>query len=275
MVGMNTVSLNGLLLVTAIFAVAFIFLVVKMDKRHPTKHHHHLGDGHRPTVGGKEVIGAAETEMLKRDPVNPVLDYQANFDKGIHPAVYRDPIRIPDLATGSGSNGFYGAMSSYGSDRRPYGIGGSSQNGYLGPIPGRPMGVPVPAGAMRDPPRAEFGGRESFGSPFALIDGPVNSTPFFTSVDQWAPFRSIGTDYSKIGILTSSNGDGVMNLFGRPIAPAQDLWEYGAQDKNGFFIKLNDTRYLEDGDLVPHIAGKAGLGPWTVHNYVQSRYVWM
>jgi hypothetical protein len=256
-----------------IFVAGFALVIFSMRKQHDHRHR-----PRRPEVGGKQVIGSAE--------VNPVLKYQADYDEGIHPAVYRDPIRIPDVATGPG--GLYGgAGARYGENQRPYGIGGFGQGGFLGPIPGRPMGVPVPQNAMRDTNErmnrrmsgASNGYRnatlESFGSPFGLINGPVPSTPFYGSVDAWAPFRPIGTDYEKVGILTSANGDHILNLFRRPIAPVQELWEYAAEDKNGFFIRLNTTRYLEDGDLVHHVDGKAGMGPWTVHMYVTNKYIWV
>lgn len=107
---------------------------------------------------------------------------------------------------------------------------------------------------------------------------PVANVPFFGSVNSYAPFPEVNTPWEKSGILTSiSTGRGgdspqILNLYRRAIAPLQDLWEYQVQDKNGFVIKLH-AKYLQDGDIVPHVAGKEGS--WKVHDYVQNKYIWV
>lgn len=106
---------------------------------------------------------------------------------------------------------------------------------------------------------------------------PVANVPFFGSVNAYAPFPEVNTPWEKSGILTSIEGpqagrDQIMNLYRRPIAPLQDLWEYQVQDKNGFVIKLH-AKYLQNGDIIPHVTGKEGS--WKVHDYVQNKYIWV
>lgn len=113
---------------------------------------------------------------------------------------------------------------------------------------------------------------------------PVANVPFFGSVNSYAPFPEVITPWEKSGILTSIStpeldlaGRGgtspqILNLYRRPIAPLQDLWEYQVQDKNGFVIKLH-AKYLQNGDIVPHVTGKEGS--WRVHDYVQNKYIWV
>lgn len=80
-----------------------------------------------------------------------------------------------------------------------------------------------------------------------------------------------------MGIITTVNesDDSIMNLYRRPIAPLQDLWEYSAQDKNGFVIKLKNTNYLENGDIIPYVEGKQNKGSWKVTDYIKDKYVLM
>lgn len=110
--------------------------------------------------------------------------------------------------------------------------------------------------------------------------------PFFGNVNAYSPFPEIVNPWEKAGILTSmpqntlehnrniSNDDRILNLYRRPIAPVQNLWEYQVQDKNGFVIKLNN-KYIEDGDIITHIIGKEGLGPWRATIFVQNKYIWV
>jgi hypothetical protein len=209
---------------------------------------------------------------------HPVLQYQFSHDKGIVPATPGDPIRIPDVA---------GPMSLYG-DRspiydsmvirpqaRPYGMTAP------GPYPGMPIGVPVPAGTLKATAfgPADYGSLTGVGGYFPYQPRPLPSGDYFPavgSVDAYAPFPGVNTPWEKAGILTSTHHKNeILNLFRRPIAPGQNLWEYQVQDKNGFIIKLEQTRYLEDGDEIHHVIGKHGLGPWKAHIFVQNRYVWV
>lgn len=108
-----------------------------------------------------------------------------------------------------------------------------------GPRPGFPIGVPIPSNALK-----------------------------LTSFDIPAPPGGI----SKLGILTrgAPGKDGILDLFIRPIFPGQDLYEYYVRDKNDFVIKLKETRWLENGDVINHIPGKEGA--WKVN--VFTNYVW-
>lgn len=101
---------------------------------------------------------------------------------------------------------------------------------------------------------------------------PVANVPFFGSVNAYAPFPEVNTPWEKAGILTSMENKQIMNLYRRPIAPLQDLWEYQVQDKNGFVIKLPE-KYLQNGDVIPHVTGKEGS--WKVHDYIQNKYIWV
>lgn len=103
---------------------------------------------------------------------------------------------------------------------------------------------------------------------------PVSNVPFIGNVNSYAPFPEVNNPWEKSGILTSM-GDKkqILNLYRRPIAPLQDLWEYQVQDKNGFVIKLPE-KYLENGDIIPRVTGHDD-GPWKVHDYVQNKYIWV
>ncbi len=181
-----------------------------------------------------------------------------------------------------------------------------------GPYPGSYQNLPVPANSLKNGNLNDhFGGMEGYrrtnlgvaavmnnyvdpSGRQAMINQPLkvnNSSEyvpygpkgFVGSVDVNAPrgpevgsFDLIGSKWQKTGILTSSNPSkkAILNLFKRPIAPMQDLWEYQIQDKNGFMIKLNE-KYLENGDVVQHVTGKNGMGPWIVHDYEQNKYIWV
>lgn len=114
-----------------------------------------------------------------------------------------------------------------------------------------PMGVAVPIGAIKPP------GVVSAGS--------------ISSVNLDAPLREVTTSWTKIGLLVQDHK--LLNLWSRPIIPLQDIFQYQAEDKNGFIIPLRDTRYLEDGDVVNNIPGKPGV--WRVDLFQTSKYVWM
>jgi hypothetical protein len=149
---------------------------------------------------------------------------------------------------------------------------------YSGQYPNRPMNVPVPANALKETSErynAQFT-RVSQPPPLAL-ERPVapRNISFVGSADSFSPAPEVRTQWEKVGLLTSvrHEKDAIMNLFRRPIAPLQDLWEYNAQDKNGFVIKLKQTNFLEDGDVVQHVIGKEG--PWRVHIFSDNKWVWV
>jgi hypothetical protein len=122
----------------------------------------------------------------------------------------------------------------------------------------------------------------------------LSDVPFYGSVDSFAPFKEVRTPWEKVGLLTSFEhnkhdscdkndseckrrhfeGDReLLNLYRRPIAPLNDLWEYNVQDKNGFIIPLRNRTYLEDGDIVEHVIGKGG--PWKTQMFLNNKYIWM
>ena len=98
-----------------------------------------------------------------------------------------------------------------------------------------------------------------------------NSIPFVSSVNAFAPFPEVKTAWEKVGIV--SQEDKIMNLYRRPIAPLQDLFEYNVQDKDGFIINLKGVQFLEDGDILDDVIGKPGK--WIVHDFVKNKYVWI
>ena len=148
-----------------------------------------------------------------------------------------------------------------------------------GPQVGELMGVPVLAGALKTT-------NDRYSYPFMRMNstrvsddyfkpyGPnaVNSINFISSVNSFAPFREVGGSWEKIGLFINQleNGE-LMNAYRRPISPQQDLFEYTAQTKEGFVIRLEKT-YLEDGDVVS-ITGKPGL--WRLKSYINDKYILM
>lgn len=231
---------------------------------------------------------------------HPVLTYQRDNSSGIWPANWGDPIRIPDLA------GPYGSMN--------YTKGKAYDKNYPGPIPGKPLNIPVPMGSLKEtnenynhqffklfpPSNASIGTPQSnasvgaYPAPFNFppqnknisgFDGDyfkpygpnmmLNNIPFVGSVNSYAPFPEVNTPWEKVGILTSITGNEIMNLYRRPIAPLQNLFEYNAQDKNGFLILLKNRNYLENNDVVDYIPGKEKNDPWRVHIFNDNKYIWV
>jgi hypothetical protein len=77
-----------------------------------------------------------------------------------------------------------------------------------------------------------------------------------------------------VGLLISKDPKPkIMNLWARPIAPSQDIYQYQVEDKDGFIIPLEKTGYLEEDDIVNHIPGKPGV--WKVDLFQTSKYVWV
>lgn len=69
------------------------------------------------------------------------------------------------------------------------------------------------------------------------------------------------------------NRSEIMNIHRRDIAPDQDIWEYLAEDRDGFKIRLRNTRYIEDGDVIGDIPGKPGR--WKTHIYSENRWIFL
>ena len=265
--------------------------------------HHKTIERLRQQVEARDTRDASFLESSpsgSREPVppHPVLEYQRNIDKGIHPANYKDPIRILDVA-GPMSSGLYG--------RRPYGPN-------QGPILGKPQNIAVPMGSLKQTnerynpdmflspgyrPNPE-GLSLPLGSDFPPVGRGVNPSsdfyrpqgpnspstfgalPFYGNVDAYAPFQEINSPWEKAGLLVSAKGgcqgdscrgkdSELLNLFRRAIAPVQDVWEYMVQDRDGFIIKLENRRFIENGDIVDHVIGKGG--PYKAHMFVQNKYI--
>ncbi len=206
---------------------------------------------------------------------NPVLQYQMEASYDTVPIAEGDNFRTPTIAGPVDS-----AVSYIQKLLRP----GAPVNAYYpgeGPYVNDNMGVQVPMGSLKayneryNPgqfkmPNPHFQG----GAPPGVYSGnPYPNAPFYGSVNAYAPFPEIKNPWEKAGILTSVSSDEILNLYRRPIAPLQDLWEYQVEDKNGFIIVLNN-KYINDGDIVNHVIGKHN-GPWKAHIFVQNKYIWV
>lgn len=264
-------------------------------------------DKPRPTQ--RNVINQYSNPYFSAREQHPVLAYQYAHDKGINPASIGDPIRIPMI---SGPTGLYGEPSNFVSSLI-HSRGSIPVEGF-GPYPGKPQGVPVPANSLKysneaynpdifryTPPDVRMHAQQQpiienqiipliepgtnfpyqvkpSSAPFFKPYGPnmpIVGVPFVGSVNAYAPFPEVNSAWQKSGILTSTKENAILNLYRRPIAPAQNLWEYQVQDKNGFVISLRNVKYVENGDQIESIPGKAGLGPWVVHDFVQDKYIWV
>jgi hypothetical protein len=263
-------------------------------------------DKPRPTQ--RNVINQYSNPYFSAREQHPVLAYQYAHDKGINPANIGDPIRIPMI---SGPTGLYGEPSNFASSLIH--SRGSIPIEQFGPFSGKPQGVPVPANSLKysneaynpdifryAPPHVQMQAPQQpiienkivpliepgtnfpyqvkpSSAPFFKPYGPnmpIVDVPFVGSVNAYAPFPEVQSSWEKVGILTSKE-NAILNLYRRAIAPAQNLWEYQVQDKNGFVISLRNVKYVEDGDLIEQIPGKAGMGPWKVHDFVQDKYIWV
>lgn len=179
---------------------------------------------------------------------------------------------VPLPGVGAYSSG----SASYGAAERTAALGYGGNNnrgGYNMPYTGGGMPEYVtPPGADLPPQTRPLYSGDYF-RPYGP-NIPVSNVPFIGSVNAYAPFPEVNNPWEKAGVLSSQSGkERLLNLYRRPIAPLQDLWEYQVQDKNGFVIKLN-AKYLQNGDIVHHITGEEG-GPWKVHDYVQNKYIWV
>jgi len=265
-------------------------------------------------VAGSKRNGFLEgyfNERVESHRDHPVLAYQrqASFDTA--PASWGDPIRPPYQPLGVGPSG--GPLGSnlspkyhYNANQQAYAYDSTD-----GPATGRMMNVPVQAGALKmsnekwdypfyyqKQPLAPYDYFKPYGpnqssmqqglgfadTPFykrfnegqALGYTGSGGIPFISSVSSYAPFPEVTTPWEKIGMIQAINhNDGlIMNLYRRPIAPLQDLFEYMVQDKNGFMIPLRHKQLLENGDIIPAIQGFESLGPWKCNIYVDNKWVW-
>lgn len=100
---------------------------------------------------------------------------------------------------------------------------------------------------------------------------------FFGSANAYYPFPEVNTPWEKIGILTTVNPseDTILNLYRRPIAPLQDLFEYTTQDKNGFVIPLERRSLIENDDIIERVRGYENKGPWRANVFVNNKYIWV
>jgi hypothetical protein len=148
-------------------------------------------------------------------------------------------------------------------------IGRYLPNPSYGPAPGEMIGVPVPLNSLKSPP-GNLG-----------IFKDDGSSSFFSSMSKYladtiAPIKPVDTTWTRTGILTTTHGkDAILNLYIRPIAPGQDVWEYQVEDKDGFVIPLDNRSFIEDGDIVKYIPGKRDMGPWKANIFSGNRYVWV
>jgi len=105
---------------------------------------------------------------------------------------------------------------------------------------------------------------------------PAGNIPFYSSASPFAPFPEIYSPWEKVGVLTTVDpqDDTILELYRRPIAPLQDLFEYSIQDKNGFILQLRGKDFLETGDIIPSVLGKESKGPWKVTQFIENKWVW-
>lgn len=236
---------------------------------------------------------------------HPVLNYQRRTSYDTHPANYGDPIRPPvDIA----GPVVYG--SNY--DRYTYDANGRAKvyGENMGPYPGKPLNIPVPQSSLKmsseeykypfynqsiplkpyDFFKPYGNNRYSMQRDIVVSDTPfykrrslgglryngLQPVPFISSVNSYSPFPEVNTPWEKAGMIQTeiTSDDTVMNLYRRPIAPLQDLFEYAVQDKNGFIIPLKNINFLENNDTIPFVPGYESKGPWKVKIYVNNKWVW-
>lgn len=129
--------------------------------------------------------------------------------------------------------------------------------------------------ALSVPPKAPLSSAWPYGVNVYGTPSPPTQGGFFSSVPTYAPLPSVMSTWEKIGLLvsTTSGADPIkLTLYRRPIAPAQDVWEYMSQSEGGTEVLLKEKRYLEDGDIIS-VTGYGG--EFRVHNYAANRYVWV
>ena len=245
---------------------------------------------------------------------HPVLEYQREASLDTHPANYGDPICPPPGGISSGpapSGNFervYGPnypgpapgaymgvpvpQASLKLTSEQYGYPFHYQNKPLHPYDYfKPYGPNQPSLqneiVVADTPFYNRSPLEGYVKPGLAPPGSFGETPgigefgpsipFISSVNAFAPFPEVNTPWEKTGIIQTVDptDDSIMNLYRKPIAPLQDLFEYSVQDKNGFVVPLKGTTYLEDGDIVKSVPGRESKGPWKADVYINNKWVWV
>lgn len=114
-------------------------------------------------------------------------------------------------------------------------------------------------------------------TPFYRRGDQIPPSGFFGSSNSYYPFPEVNTPWEKIGLLTTVNPseDTILNLYRRPIAPLQDLFEYTTQDKNGFVIPLEQRSLIENDDIIERVRGYENKGPWRANVFVNNKYIWV
>lgn len=123
-----------------------------------------------------------------------------------------------------------------------------------------PMGVPVPLGLLADYPDY----------PYPRYPRPMG----FVGSTYDGPAPEVITPWVKLAVLVrkdDGSDQNLLDLYGREIAPGQDLYQYEVRDLNGFSIPLHRTDYIESDDLISDIPGKPGV--WKVVS--PKRWVWV
>jgi hypothetical protein len=95
----------------------------------------------------------------------------------------------------------------------------------------------------------------------------------YTSTDTKNYYRSATIPerkWQKVGVLTTD--DKTMNLLARPSTYNEDIWQYRAEDKDGFIIELGESQAYRTNDVIPSIPGKTSAGSWTVRIYSRDTY---
>jgi hypothetical protein len=139
----------------------------------------------------------------------------------------------------------------------------------------RPGALAVPPPVMGDFPPMNRPFSNDFFKPYGP-NIPPQFPSFVGNVSAFAPLPEVITPWEKVGLLISAEKTDhpqLLNLYRRPIAPSQELWEYNVQDLNGFVIRLDQRRFIEDGDVISHIPGKPG--EWKVNMPADNKYVWV
>lgn len=255
-------------------------------------------------VNRRMVMSSPPQMMSSRQ--HPVLAYQRSASLDRHPASLGDPIR-PTIATGPTHNLYH----ELGGHDKKLAYPHLSTTGLMNSPSAGGGVVPVPRGSLKmtnehykfpfyyqSKPLKPYDYFKPYGpnqpgmqNDIVYADTPfyaradtaysppytgTGSVPFIGSVSSYAPFAEVQTPWEKAGMLqtTDEQDNTILNLYRRPIAPLQDLFEYTVQDKNGFIIPLKTT-FLEDGDIVRSVQGKESKGSWRANIYVNNKYVWV
>ena len=136
-------------------------------------------------------------------------------------------------------------------------------------------GAPKPCKNFRKLPGMRGPSSDNYFTPYGN-NSDFHNVPFISSVSAYSPYPAVESCWEKIGLLTSNLADSnpnseknLLNLYRRPIAPAQNLWEYQVQDASNFVIKLNE-REIRNGDVIT-VPGKQGM--WTAKLFIKDKWI--